>query len=36
MKRDEVEHDWTAIEGLLFNVDTKTLKAFLREGQDNG
>tara|TARA_R110000824_G_scaffold361847_1_gene549742 strand:+ start:33 stop:644 length:612 start_codon:yes stop_codon:yes gene_type:complete len=34
MKRDVTHGDWTAIEGLLFNLDTEILKGFLREGED--
>jgi len=34
MKRDVTHGDWTAIEGLLFNLDTEILKGFLREEQD--
>ena len=34
MKRDISNNDWTAIDGLLFNVDTERLEAFLPEKQD--
>jgi hypothetical protein len=34
MKRDISNNDWTAIDGLLFNVNTERLEAFLPEKQD--
>jgi hypothetical protein len=34
MKRDISNNDWTAIDGLLFNVNTEMLEAFLPEKQD--
>jgi hypothetical protein len=35
MKRDISNNDWTAIDGLLFNVDTERLEAFLPEGEQD-
>ncbi len=35
MKRDISNNDWTAIDGLLFNVDTEILEGFLREGEQD-
>ena len=35
MKRDIEWGDWTAIDGLLFNVDPELLKGFLPEENNN-
>jgi hypothetical protein len=34
MKKDIANNDWTAIDGLLYNVDTKLLQGFLPEEND--
>ena len=36
MKKDIANNDWTAIDALLYNVDTKLLQGFLPEEDDNG
>ena len=36
MKKNIANNDWTAIYGLLRNVDTKLLQGFLPEENDNG
>tara|TARA_R100001510_G_C7463282_1_gene82860 strand:- start:189 stop:353 length:165 start_codon:yes stop_codon:yes gene_type:complete len=35
MKRDIADNDWTAIDGLLYNVDRGLLQGFLREENDD-
>jgi len=36
MKSQIADNDWTVIDGLLYNVDTKLLQGFLPEEDDNG
>ena len=35
MKKDIANNDWTAIDALLYNIDTKLLTGFLPEENNN-